>query len=147
MRQRQQDFEQGSACFYYLSSDSSFQRGGDFIMTLEDAICAENAGKVFAEGFDTNTFNAANLIETTSLPTSLVGAGNSAVTAKFEALVDCLKLDRGPSNMSVYGRRVISFTADYGTEAKFVDVPWPASEVLIYYPGFPYTAMPLYNVR
>ena len=126
MRQRQQQFEQGSPCFYFLSSDSSFQRGGDFMMTLEDTIQMDHAGQVFADGFDSNIFNTANLIETTSLPTTLVGAGNSAVAGKFEALVDCVKLDRGPSNMKEYGRRVISFTADYGTEAKFIDVPWPA---------------------
>lgn len=117
------------------------------MMTLEDAIQVQNAGKVYAEGFDTNAFNAAHLIETTALPTTMVGAGNGSLPGKFEGLVDCLKLDRGPSNLSEYAQRVISFTADYGTESKFVDVPWPASEVLIYHPGFPCTAMPMYNVR
>lgn len=121
------DRNAGNPSFYFLSADSSMQRGHDYMMTLEDSIRMNDATTLLELGkdFDWNTFNAAGLLCTTALPTGLVGAGNSALPGKFEAFVESLKLDIGLPNMRDYGRRVISFVADYGTEAKFLDAFWP----------------------
>lgn len=126
MRHRQAEFQKDNKCkFYFLSSDSSFQGGHDYQLTLEDSICAEAAGQVFSggddQGFDSGSFNSAQLIQTTNLPAATIGAGNSAVPGKFEAVLSSLKLEIGLSNLEVYSQRIVSFVSDYGTEAKFCD--------------------------
>lgn len=126
MRHRQEEFQKDNCKFYFLSSDSSLQGGHDYQLTLEDSICAEAAGKLFWDdadgGFDSGTFNSAQLIQTTSLPAAAIGAGNAAVPGKYEAVLCSLKLDVGLSNLEVYGQRIVSFVSDYGTEAKFCEV-------------------------
>ena len=123
MMRRQQEFQQEAPCFYYLSTDASMQRGSDFQMSLEDRISMDDAATVYRGQFNPNAFSAARALRTTVLPASLIGAGNSSLVGKFEAFVDAIKLDVGLEQLSSYSSRVIGFVTDYGTEAKFMDVP------------------------
>ena len=116
MKHRQHEFEEGPPCFYFLSSDSSLQRGSDFQMSLEDRISMDGAATLYQQEFSPAAFSASQLLRTTVLPASLIGAGNSALTGKFESFIDAIKLDVGLGNLKSYSARVVSFVADYGTE-------------------------------
>lgn len=104
------------------------QRGGqDYLMTLEDSIKMIEAAQLFqcddsVESGFSNALNSAQLLKTTSLPSSVVGSGNSALSGKYEGFISALKLDAGLANLELYSQRVVSFCADYGTEAKFMEV-------------------------
>ena len=123
MKHRQREFEEGPPCFYFLSSDSSLQRGSDFQMSLEDRISMDGAATLYQQEFSPGAFSASQPLRTTALPAALIGAGNSALTGKFESFIDAIKLDIGLGNLKSYSARVVGFVADYGTEAKFMEVP------------------------
>ena len=122
MMRRQQEFQQDPACFYYLSTDASMQRGSDYQMSLEDRVPMDRAAALYRDKFNSDEFSAAHVLRTTVLPASLIGAGNSSLPAKFESFVDAIKLDVGLRNLKLYSTRVVSFVSDYGTEAKILDV-------------------------
>ena len=123
MRQRQDQFADAEGkVFYFLSCDASFQRGHDYLMSLEDSIKMSDCTKLYDESFDVSSFNHARLLESTTLPTALIGAGNASVTGKYEAFIESLKVDIGLANLRLYSLQVLSFVADFGTESKFLDV-------------------------
>eukprot|EP00435_Cladocopium_sp_Y103_P061682 s1023_g23.t1 len=120
MRHRQEEFRQQGPSFYYLSSDASMQRGGqDFQLTLEDSIRMEDTASVLAG--DADVFNASGLLKTTMLPAGVLGSAD--LSGKFELFLSSIKLDIGLDGVGRYSKRILSFCSDYGTEAKFVEVP------------------------
>lgn len=122
MKIRQEEFSTGKPRFVYLSTDASMQRGSDFQMTLEDSIVSEQAVNIFLrQDFDWDAFHVAKCIRTTTLPVGINGAGNTSIAGKYECVVQSLLLDVGLDRIASYGRSVISFVSDYGTEAKFVE--------------------------
>lgn len=64
-----------------------------------------------------------DLVSTTTLPVATVGAGNSALHGKFEAVLAAIKLDAGIQRWTGYGQTVVGYVSDYGTESKFLEVP------------------------
>ena len=59
------------------------------------------------------------------LPISVIGSGNAALSAKFEALVHSVCLDNlnKPSLIRRYFESVVGYCSDYGTEWLFDEVP------------------------
>lgn len=137
MRMRQQELaELENKTFKFLSSDSSLQQGRDYQMTLEDSIPCAKAAFFFGPEYDPAA--CLDLVSTTTLPVATVGAGNSALHGKFEAVLAAIKLDAGIQRWTGYGQTVVGYVSDYGTESKFLEVPCTQSYNAVEIPSICY---------
>ena len=64
-------------------------------------------------------------VRTHTAPLAILGSGRSGLPQKFGALVRMVKLEVGalPSVLASFSRAVVSWTCDFGTEAKIPSVP------------------------
>lgn len=82
--------------FIFLSSDSSPQGGLDYLLTIEDTIARSKAALcIDVSDSELATFSALGHLKLCVLPVSVIGSGNAALSAKFEALFNSVCLDNG----------------------------------------------------
>ena len=122
MRDRWAQSDEAEPPFVFLGADASPQGGSEFFMLLRDYVSQDTARQLGAGKRPDEIWEP---VHTHTAPLAILGSGRSGLPQKFGALVHMVKLEVGalPSVLASFSRAVVSWTCDFGTEAKIPSVP------------------------
>lgn len=126
MRMRADRFQALERFHNFLSSDSSPQGHVDFLMSIEDCVGHHRIAPCLSTSTDeVAAWSLSGAFKSSTLPVAVLGAGNTSLPAKWEAILRSICSDCGGKAVQVkqYVGSILGYCSDLGTEF-YVDQAW-----------------------